>query len=195
MTGRTSKLELKINKIEDGLKLSVQLAEDKKGLNILDRMKYHNVPNVSVAIFDEDSIEAQVYNLSDDEKITDKTLIQAGSISKPIAAAIVLKLVDEKKLNLDEDVNKIFERHGSDYRVPYNEKTKKEKVTLRRLLSHTAGLTVPWFAGYSTEEKNIPTLDQIQTCLLRTKNSNDLVEKNISYEKSSINTSQSFPAK
>jgi CubicO group peptidase (beta-lactamase class C family) len=38
------------------------------------------------------------------------------------------------------------------WKVPENEFTKNEKVTLRRMLSHTAGLTVGGFAGYVAGE-------------------------------------------
>jgi CubicO group peptidase (beta-lactamase class C family) len=46
------------------------------------------------------------------------------------------------------------------WKVPENRFTKQENVTLRRLLSHSAGITVGGFRGYSEGEK-IPTLLQI----------------------------------
>ncbi len=87
---------------------------------------------------------------------TPKTLFQAGSISKPVAAAAMLALVQEGKLSLDEDVNQKLKN----WRVPENEFTKEQKVTLRRLASHSAGLTVHGFPGYDVDEK-VPTLVQI----------------------------------
>jgi len=65
-------------------------------------------------------------------------LFQAGSISKPVAATGALYLVEHGKLALDEDVN----RKLVSWKVPENEFTKDQKVTLRRLMSHSAGLTV-----------------------------------------------------
>src|SRR5262249_25102841 len=88
--------------------------------------------------------------------VTTKTLFQAGSISKPVAAAAMLALVQEGKLSLDEDVNVKLKT----WKVPENEFTKDQKVTLRRLASHTAGLTVHGFPGYDIDEK-LPTLVQI----------------------------------
>src|SRR5207249_10555014 len=88
--------------------------------------------------------------------VTTKTLFQAGSISKPVAATGMLALVQAGKLSLDEDVNVKLKT----WKVPENEFTKEQKVTLRRLMSHTSGLTVHGFPGYDVDEK-IPTLVQI----------------------------------
>ena len=88
--------------------------------------------------------------------VTAKTLFQAGSISKPVAATGMLALVQQGKLSLDEDVNQKLKT----WKVPENEFTKDQKVTLRRLASHSAGLTVHGFPGYDVDEK-VPTLVQI----------------------------------
>ena len=65
-------------------------------------------------------------------------------------------MVQEGKLALDEDVNtKLIT-----WKVPENEFTKDKKVTLRGLLSHTAGLTVHGFPGYATDEP-CPTVVQV----------------------------------
>src|SRR5207248_6586776 len=88
--------------------------------------------------------------------VTGTTLFQAGSISKPVAAAGALWLVEHGRLSLDEDVNNKLKT----WKVPENEFTKTEKVTLRRLMSHSAGLTVHGFPGYGMNEP-VPTLVQI----------------------------------
>src|SRR6201987_4852087 len=68
----------------------------------------------------------------------------------------MLALVQEGKLSLDEDVNQKLKS----WKVPENEFTREQKVTLRRLMSHSAGLTVHGFPGYAVDEP-IPTLTQI----------------------------------
>ena len=88
--------------------------------------------------------------------VTPDTLFQAASISKPVAALAALRLVQDGKLNLDEDVNIKLRT----WKVPDNAFTVKEKVTVRRILSHSAGLTVHGFAGYASDEP-IPTVVQI----------------------------------
>ena len=84
--------------------------------------------------------------------MTSRTLFQAGSISKPVAAAGALALVEQGKLALDEDVNQKLKT----WKVPDNGFTKTEKVTLRRLMSHTAGLTVHGFPGYDVDAPSQP---------------------------------------
>ena len=88
--------------------------------------------------------------------MTTSTLFQAGSISKPVAALGALRLVEQGKLALDEDVNARL----TTWKVPENEFTREKKVTLRGLLSHTAGLTVHGFPGYATDEP-VATLVQV----------------------------------
>jgi CubicO group peptidase (beta-lactamase class C family) len=63
--------------------------------------------------------------------IADQTLFRPGSISKVFTATAVLQLVEQGKLDLDRDVNDYL-----DFAIP---KTFAEPVTLRRLLTHTAG--------------------------------------------------------
>src|SRR3984893_421159 len=63
--------------------------------------------------------------------IADQTLFRPGSISKLFTATAVLQLVEQGKLDLDRDVNDYL-----DFAIP---KTYPEPVTLRRLLTHTAG--------------------------------------------------------
>src|SRR5262249_3324268 len=81
---------------------------------------------------------------------------QAASISKSITAFAALRLVQQGKVDLDEDVNQRL----VSWKVPDNEFTKTEKVTLRRLLSHTAGTTVPSVGGYKAGEY-MPTTVQV----------------------------------
>jgi CubicO group peptidase (beta-lactamase class C family) len=120
-------------------------------LNLQELMKVYKVPALSVAVVDDFKIvEVKAYGASP------TMLFQAGSISKPVAAAGALYLVEHRKLSLDEDVNKKLKT----WKVPENEFTKTEKVTLRRLMSHTAGLTVHGFPGYDIDEP-VPTLVQI----------------------------------
>src|SRR5437660_10843257 len=63
--------------------------------------------------------------------LPDKTLFRPGSISKLFTATAVMQLVEQGKLERDRDVNGYL-----DFAIP---KTYPEPVTLRRLLTHTAG--------------------------------------------------------
>ena len=145
--------------VENGLTTAVQVeGAEVLRLNILDRMAYHTVPSVSVAVVDEGKLDfAETYNLDAGDRIDPETLIQAGSISKPVAAVIALLLVERGVLNLDEDVNDKL----TSWKLPESEFTRgAKKVTLRRLLSHTAGTTVHGFLGYAAADA-VPTLLQV----------------------------------
>jgi CubicO group peptidase (beta-lactamase class C family) len=129
-------------------------------MNILDRMKYYHVPGVSVAVIDNGKIDwAKGYGIKEtggNDPVTPETLFQAASISKPVTALGTLQLVEKGILNLDSPVNDKL----VSWKVPENEFSEKEKVTLRRLLTHSAGLTVSGFPGYTTSEQ-IPTPVQV----------------------------------
>jgi CubicO group peptidase (beta-lactamase class C family) len=88
--------------------------------------------------------------------VTPTTLFQAASISKPVAAMAALKLVEEGRLELDADVNEKLQS----WKVPVNDFVRKKPVTLRGLVSHSAGMTVHGFPGYASDASK-PTLRQI----------------------------------
>jgi CubicO group peptidase (beta-lactamase class C family) len=134
--------------------------EPQISLGIEKLMKLYNVPGLSVAVIEDYKISwTKSYGVTEPggtTPVTAKTLFQAGSISKPVAAAGMLALVQKGKLSLDENVNEKLKT----WKVPENEFTREQKVTLRRLASHSAGLTVHGFPGYDVNEK-VPTLEQI----------------------------------
>ena len=113
-------------------------------------MELYKVPGLSIAVIDNFQIVwAKAYGVIEagsTTPVTPQTLFQAGSISKPVAASGALYLVQQGNLSLDEDVN----RKLKSWKVPENEFTKNEKVTLRRLMSHSAGLTVHGFPRGTT---------------------------------------------
>jgi len=147
-------------RIENGVPpVNLGKGETKK-LDLAELMKLCKDPGLSVAVIDGYKIAwTKAYGtteLGGKASVTTKTLFQAGSISKPVAATGMLALVQAGKLSLDEDVNVKLKT----WKVPENEFTKEQKVTLRRLASHTAGLTVHGFPGYDVDEK-VPTIVQI----------------------------------
>ena len=123
-------------------------------------MQHFKVPGLSIAVIDDFKIIwAKGYGVTEaggKNPVTAHTLFQAGSVSKPVAAVGALALVERGQLSLDEDVNTKLKS----WKLPDNEFTKDQKVTLRRILSHTAGLPVHFFPGYAVGDP-IPTLPQI----------------------------------
>jgi CubicO group peptidase (beta-lactamase class C family) len=149
----------RIERVESGL-LPPVIIKGEAGWAIKDRMKHYKIPGVSVAVIKDFKIDwAKAYGVKDvetKEPVSETTLFQAGSISKPVAAMVALKKVEEGKIALDEDINNKL----TSWKLPDNEFTAKKKVTLANLLSHTAGLTVHGFPGYKPDAK-LPTLPQV----------------------------------
>lgn len=128
--------------------------------NILDRMKFYKVPSVSIALISNGKIEwARAYGFADAE---DKrpanihTLYQAASISKSVNALGIMKLVQKGKLSLTTDIRNYLKT----WTFPENEFSRGKTITLKHLLSHTAGFGVRGFYGYSVKD-SLPSINQI----------------------------------
>lgn len=160
-TRSSSEQEGRIARIEKGLLPAVVIqGQPAPAMTVADRMKHYHVPGVNVAFIDHGQIAwTRTYGFADvaaKRPVTPETLFQAASISKPVSALAMLRLVQEGKLNLDEDVNVKLRA----WKVPENEFTKEQKVTLRRIVTHSAGLTVHGFPGYASGEA-VPSIVQI----------------------------------
>ena len=132
----------RIQRVENGL---IAVTADRKieslePKTLVERMAHYGVPGVSIAVIDDYQLEwARGYGLrtaGGGEAVTPQTLFHAGSVAKSISAAATLTLVEHGLLGLDDDVNDGL----VSWHLPENEYTTVEKVTLRRLLSHSAGL-------------------------------------------------------
>lgn len=123
-------------------------------------MEIYNIAGLSFAIINDfNVVESKGFGVIDKNTnipVTPRTLFQAGSISKPVTASVALYLVDQGILTLDDNINTKL----VSWSIPENEFTQNEKVTLRRILSHTAGLTVHGFPGYTVNDQ-IPSLIQV----------------------------------
>ncbi len=154
-------LTQRIERVENGLlPPAVLKGEPPMRMRLADRMQFYKTPAVSIALINDGRIEwARGYGVLEaggKEPVTSATLFQAASISKSLTAMLALRLVEQGKLDLDSDVNQRL----VSWKIPENEFTKEQMVTLRRLLTHTAGITVPGFLGYPVDEA-APTLRQI----------------------------------
>jgi CubicO group peptidase (beta-lactamase class C family) len=136
------------------------LVRDEKGWGIDERMRHYKVEAVSVAVFQNGRILwTEARGLADREakqQATPQTLFQAGSISKPVAATAVLRKVESGELKLDRDVNEYLKS----WKLPDSPAAAGKKVTLERILSHSAGLTIHGFPGYALGEQ-VPTVPQV----------------------------------
>jgi CubicO group peptidase (beta-lactamase class C family) len=131
------------------------------GWNINERMKHYWVPGVSIAVINNFKVEwAKGYGLSDTlakTPVTPQTMFSAGSISKLVNALAAMSLVQNGKLDLDKPINNYLQS----WKIAENEFTAKTPITLRMLLSHTAGTTQSSYFGFTPDKKALPTVQHI----------------------------------
>lgn len=120
---------------------------------LVNTAKDNNIPGVAVAEIDTTgqikTSSAGVTNNSAPKAVTDQTVFEAASLSKPVFAYIVLKMVERGELDLDMPLTKILENkfgegHPSAQFGPpepgIRDHENYKKLTARMLLSHQAGL-------------------------------------------------------
>src|SRR4030095_5111324 len=150
----------RIQRVENGLLPGVMIKGQSATMKLAEHLAHYKVLGLSVTVINDGNIEwARGYGVVEKDggkPVTPDTRFLAGSISKPVAALAALRMVEQGKLDLDEDVNLKLKK----WKAPENEFTKAKKVTLRGLLSHSAGLTVHGFPGYEVDAP-MPTLVQI----------------------------------
>lgn len=149
----------KIEQVENGL-LPPVLIEGEQPYTLSERMSHYKVPGISIAVIKDFKIQwVKHYGVMDrdtKEPVTNKTMFGVGSLSKAVAAMVILKKVEEGKLILDGSVNDQL----VSWKIPENEFTDKTQVTVRHLLSHSGGLNMSYgTAGYTADK--MPTLIQI----------------------------------
>jgi CubicO group peptidase (beta-lactamase class C family) len=114
-----------------------------------ERMRAYGVPGLSVAVIRDGKLAWArgwgVRDVASCAPVTSETDFQAASISKMVTALTALRLVEQGKLNLDDDIN----RSLKSWQLVPDPKLAPQGVTLRELLSHTAGLNVWGFDGYA----------------------------------------------
>ncbi len=147
-------------RVEAGLSAVLQIdGRPGERFTLAERMQRYDVPGVAVAVVADGEVSwAAGYGVRSDGQgaIEPTTLFQAASISKAVAALAVLALVEAGDIDLDADVNSALRS----WRLPDSPFTDGNPVTVRRLLSHTAGTTVPGFPGYplGTPVPSVPDL-------------------------------------
>jgi CubicO group peptidase (beta-lactamase class C family) len=158
--GGLSPVDARVQRIQDSIMPgTVVTGETLQTRKLSDVMAELHVPGVSIAVIHDGQIEwARGFGVTKagGPPVTPETLFQAASISKPVTALAVLRLVQSGKLDLDTDVNQYLKS----WKVPENEFTAKKNVTLRELLTHTAGTTVHGFPGYAAGAP-VPALVQV----------------------------------
>lgn len=159
----TQPLSQKIQAVENGLLESRELIFTDSlvpKFNILERMAYYQVPAVSIAVINNGNIEwAKAYGFADPagKRAADtETQFQVASISKSVNAFGVMRLVQFGKLSLEADIRPYLKT----WAFPDNIYSQGKTITLKHLLSHTAGLGARGFMGYARTAP-LPAINQI----------------------------------
>ena len=112
-----------------------------------ERMKYYNIPGVSIACIQDYKLKwAKGYGvakITEKQEVTQTTIFEAASTTKFVNTILILRLVEEGLLSLNEDVNNYL--HS--WKIPENEFTSIQPVTLTDLLTHKSGFpptNFPW---------------------------------------------------
>lgn len=146
------------NLIENNLQ-PIHKIEGDATWNIIDRMEFYNVPGVTIAVIKDFKIHQLLcYGVTDrvtQNPVKKTTMFRVGSISKPVSAYAALKLVEQGKLSLNTPVNNDLKS----WKIPDNDFTKETPITLKNLLSHTAGINHGGGGGYESEP--FPTLLEV----------------------------------
>ncbi|MDX2061826.1 MAG: serine hydrolase domain-containing protein [Bacteroidia bacterium] len=123
----------------------------------------HSVPGVGLAVVNGGQVVfvggIGVCESNTGLKVTAQTRFQAASISKPLAALTVLRLVRKGLVSLDEDVHDRL----SSWQLPTPNFTSREPLTPRSLLMHRGGINLEGSWGYSARMQPIPSLLQTLT--------------------------------
>lgn len=116
--------------------------------DLIDR---YSVPGAAIAVVDSGRVvHIRGYGVESNRSgkpVSVESRFRIGSISKTFTAWGVMSLVEDDMVDLDAPVTTYLDR----WRFPassYDE----SKITLRRLLSHTAGTSVEFYDGYEDDE-------------------------------------------
>lgn len=140
------------SKVSDKIKIFDSWVESK--------IEYEHWPGVIIGlVYDQSLIWTKAYGFADLEKknlLDEKTLFPVASNTKMFTAIGILKLRDERKLDLDDPVAKY---------LPWIKKINPNnadvnKITIRHLLTHTSGLPTEANLNYWADT-NFPELSEI----------------------------------
>ena len=159
-TNYSKEVEERIRQVEQDALFVKFAVKGQKLTTLQDQMAAFNVNGLSIAVINDYKVEwAKGYgwaNVEEKKPVTPATLFEPGSISKSLNALGVMKLVQDKKIDLQTDIN----RYLKSWQFPYDTASHGKKITIQNLLSHTAGLTVHGFPGYYYGD-SFPTIPQI----------------------------------
>ncbi len=152
-------IEAEIKRVESNICGPI-LINDEQPSSIRERMAFYKVKGLSIAVVkDFKVVWARGYGWADEAEkrpVSLYTLFEPGSISKTLNSLGILKLAQEKRVDLNTDINAYLRS----WKFPYDSLSNGKKITLAHILSHNAGLTVHGFPGHDIKGP-IPTVFQV----------------------------------
>ncbi|KAE9363832.1 beta-lactamase/transpeptidase-like protein [Stipitochalara longipes BDJ] len=112
-------------------------------------------PSVSIAILDHGSIISKCISTVGGDS---ETLFQACSISKPIAGMAAMRLIQAGKLQLDSKIVQLLPDSVISILETPHTKVLLQQITVRHLMSHTSGINIAHFSGYSKDAPDTKTV-------------------------------------
>jgi CubicO group peptidase (beta-lactamase class C family) len=103
---------------------------------IKEEIKSLKIPGLAVAVLKDGKVDfKQSYGISNIEyqvPVSGETSFQVASVSKLITSTLVMKLMQDGKLDINSPISRYFENAPKEW----------EKITIKHLLSHQSG--IPW---------------------------------------------------
>ncbi|MES2881904.1 MAG: serine hydrolase domain-containing protein, partial [Bacteroidota bacterium] len=157
---KSTQLQQQITAVENSLAPNTIYGDTIPKLNLQKQMQTYGINGLSIAVIKNYKLDwAKGYGWADAEEkraVTTVTRFQAASISKSINSLALLKLVQQRVIDEEADINTYLRS----WKFPYDSLSKNKKISLANLLSHTAGLSVHGFGGYAITD-SLPTVIQI----------------------------------
>lgn len=154
-----SDAQVRKKQVTDGILPYMVFKGETKPVSVTTRMGVSKTPAFSVAVIHKGKLDwSQAWGkLQEGGGNADcDSLFQAGSLAKPLTLMAALRMKAAGLVDFDQDIETYF----SSYRLPEGQQSKSNPVTLRNLLSHSAGIVRGGYAGYA-HNKAMPTDEQI----------------------------------
>lgn len=124
-----------------------------------DSMKKYKIPGASLAIVQDGKLIYQegFGEQSNGAPVTKDTMFTIGSVSKPITSLAIMKLVDDGRVDLDQEISQYLPHFH------YRKDSSYQEVTIRQLLTHTSGISS--YDGMVLADRNLRGEDAIATAV------------------------------
>ncbi|EJR62554.1 hypothetical protein IIO_02485 [Bacillus cereus VD115] len=128
-------------------------------------IKEQNIPGASVAIVHhKDVFFAKSWGITgeSEKKVTSKTPFAIGSISKSLTALAIVKLIEDKKIKLEDSV----QQHLPWFKLKDTQLT--SNITIQHLLTHTSGINT--FEGLALSDKQLEISTSLKENVMKLSN-------------------------